>query len=108
MAMGHSNMTLVETHPGESEAELRTAIDSILQSLNPSTLNWWHPYELRDMHNRDCKIFREFWCVAGSVQFWLWKLANERKLRRVIWLSNGKEVDHQNICRTGTENGTLS
>ena len=85
-------MTLIEMHPGETEAELRAVVDGILQSLNPSTPNWWHPYELRDTHSRGGKIFREFWCVAGSVQIWLWKLANEKQLRCVIWLSDGKEV----------------
>jgi dTDP-4-dehydrorhamnose 3,5-epimerase-like enzyme len=85
-------MTLIETHPGESDANLRSVADRILQTLNPSTPNWWHPYELRGMHRHGDKFFREFYCVAGSVQIWLWKLAHESKTRQVIWLSDGHEV----------------
>ena len=78
-------MTLVKTFPGESDGELRGAIDSILQSLNPARPNWWHPYELRGIHQREGRLFREFFCVAGSVQIWLWKLAGETRTRKVIF-----------------------
>ena len=40
-------MTLIETHSGESDADLRAVTDGILQALNPEKPNWWHPYELR-------------------------------------------------------------
>jgi hypothetical protein len=77
-------MTLIETVPGESEADLRIATDAILQTLNPSMPNWWHPYEFRGTYHRDGKTFREFWCVAGSVQLWLKKLGDESGGREVI------------------------
>jgi hypothetical protein len=81
-------MTLIETHPGESDADLRAVGDGILQLLNPAKPNWWHPYELRGSHWHDAKFFREFWCQAGSVQIWLWKLSGEHHLRPVVWLSD--------------------
>ena len=86
-------MTLIETHPGETAAELRAIADGILNTLNPDKPNWWHPYELRGTRWHIGKQFREFWCVAGSVQIWLWKLAYKNRLRQVVWLSNGKPVN---------------
>ncbi len=86
-------MTLIETHPGESDAELRAVTDGILNMLNPAKLNWWHPYELRGVHHYQGKLFREFWCVAGSVQIWLWKLSCQHHLRQVVWLSEGEAVN---------------
>jgi hypothetical protein len=86
-------MTLIETHPGENDANLRAVADAILNTLNPEKPNWWHPYELLGSHQHDGKLFREFRCVAGSVQIWLWKLAFEHHLRQVVWLSDGKAVN---------------
>jgi hypothetical protein len=86
-------MTLIETHPGETDAELRAVADGVLNTLNPTKVNWWHPYELRGTHQRQGKLFREFWCVAGSVEIWLWKLSYEHNLRQVVFLSDGKEID---------------
>jgi hypothetical protein len=80
-------MTLIETHPGESDAELRAAIDGLLQSLNPAKPNWWHPFELRAARRRENKLFREFYCVAGSVHIWLCKVTEESKSREVVMLS---------------------
>jgi len=77
-------MTLIETYPDESDADLRTVTDGILQTLNPEKPNWWHPYELRGTYPRDGKVFREFYCIAGSVQIWLWKLASENRAREVL------------------------
>lgn len=84
-------MTLIETHPDESDTDLRAVVDGILQSLNPKKLNWWHPYELRGAQRRGNKLFREFYCVAGSVEIWLWKLAGEGKSREVLMLGNGDD-----------------
>ncbi|HEV7299508.1 MAG TPA: hypothetical protein VGN72_09110 [Tepidisphaeraceae bacterium] len=81
-------MTLIETHSGESDAELRVVTDGILQTLNPEKPNWWHPYELRGTYRRDGKMFREFFCVAGSVQIWLWKLAGENRTREVLMVED--------------------
>jgi hypothetical protein len=86
-------MTLIETYLGETDADLRAVTDDILNKLNPEKPNWWHPYELRGEHHYEGKLFREFWCVAGSVQIWLWKLSFETHLRLVIWLSEGKEAN---------------
>jgi hypothetical protein len=82
-------MTIIETHPGESDADLRAVTDAILQTLNPSKPNWWHPYELRGTYQRDGKLFREFYCIAGSVQIWLWKLAGENQTREVLMVDEG-------------------
>lgn len=81
-------MTLIETHLGETDADLRAVTDGILQLLNPATPGWWHPYELRDSHPHNGKVFREFWCRAGSVQIWLWKLSHQHHLRQVVWLAD--------------------
>ena len=88
-------MTLIETHSGETDAELRAVVDSILNTLNPEKPNWWHPYELRAQHEYGGKLYREFWCVAGSVQLWLWKLSSEKHHRQVVWMSDGKVVNAQ-------------
>ena len=81
-------MTLIEIHPGESDADLRAVIDGILQALNPDRPLWWHPYELGGTYQRDGRTFREFFCIAGSVQIWLWKLAGETRAREVIMLED--------------------
>ena len=83
-------MTLIETHPGESDADLRAVTDGILQTLNPAKPNWWHPYELRGTQCRGEKLYREFYCIAGSVEIWLWKLAAETKTREVLMLGSEK------------------
>ncbi len=74
----------------ESDAGLRAVIDSIPNRLNPDRLNWWHPYELRDVYPYKGKLFREFLCIAGSVQVWLWKLAREHNLRQIVLLPDEK------------------
>lgn len=81
-------MTLIETHSGESDADLRAVTDGILQTLNPEKPHWWHPYELRGTYQRGGKVFREFFCIAGSVQIWLWKLASESRTREVLILED--------------------
>jgi hypothetical protein len=83
-------MTLIETHLGESDAELRAVTDRILQTLNPAKPKWWHPYELRGTQRRGEKLYREFYCIAGSVEIWLWKLAAESKTREVLMLASGE------------------
>lgn len=85
-------MTLIETHPGERDDDLRAVVDGILQTLKPAKPNWWHPYELRGTHPRGKKLFREFYCVAGSVEIWLWKLAGEGKTREVLMLSSCEAI----------------
>jgi hypothetical protein len=81
-------MTLIETYPGESDAKLRAVTDGILQTLDREKPNWWHPYELRGTYHRRNKVFREFFCIAGSVQIWLWKLARENSTREVLMLED--------------------
>ena len=85
-------MNLIEIHPGESDADLRAVADGILQTLNPAKPNWWHPYELRGTQRRGDKLYREFFCIAGSVEIWLWKLASEAKTREVLMLGSGEEA----------------
>jgi hypothetical protein len=77
-------MILIETHPGESDADLRSVIDSILQTLVPDKPRWWHPYELLGTQRQGKTVYREFRCAAGSVEIWLFKLAVESKVRAVL------------------------
>jgi hypothetical protein len=78
-------MTLVETFLGESDAEFRAAIDLILQAINPERANWWHPYELRGSYEYNGIRFRDFFCIAGSVEAWIERHARlEGGARRVI------------------------
>jgi hypothetical protein len=90
---GGNVVTLIEMQPDETDADLRAVADAILQTLNPAKRNWWGLYELRGQHQHDGKVFREFWCRAGSVQIWLWKLSHEQKMRQVVWLVDGQPVD---------------
>ena len=80
-------MTLVETYAGETEAEFRAAIDDLLSEVPiPPRRDWWHPYELRGMYEWRGIRFRHFFCVAGSVEMWVWKAAEGGRTRRVIRL----------------------
>ena len=79
-------MTLLETHPGETDAEFRTATDAMLQSFSPDSPSWWHPYEVRGTYEYAGILFRQFYCIAGSVECWVWKIAREKTDRRVIVL----------------------
>ena len=85
-------MTLLQTHLGESDSDVRAAADAILQTLDPSRRNWWHPYEIRGTYRHGDALYREFYCAAGSVQVWLWKLANKNTSREVLMLSNDEAV----------------
>ena len=80
-------MTLIETHPGESDADLRAVVDGILQTWYPETPNWWHPYKLGATRRHDGKLYREFDCDEGRVEIWLGKAASEYKTRDVLRLS---------------------
>lgn len=64
-------MTLVETFPGESDADFRAAMDAILQGISPDRPNWWHPYEVRGTYEYNGIRFRDFFCIAGSVEAWV-------------------------------------
>jgi hypothetical protein len=77
-------MTLIETHPSETEAELRAVVERILNTLDPEKLNWWYPFELRGTYQSGDKFYREFFCIAGSVQMWLWKLTTEGNMGRTV------------------------
>jgi hypothetical protein len=66
--------------------------DRILNTLNPEKPDWWHPYELRGTYQHHGKLYREFWCIAGSVQLWLWKLSSEQHLRSVVLLDRPSAV----------------
>lgn len=80
-------MTLVETHSGETEDELRAAIDELLTQVPiPPRRDWWHPYELRGLYEWQGIQFRHFFCIAGSVEIWVWKSAVDGGPRRVILL----------------------
>ena len=83
---------LVEQFPGESEAAVRTAVDSILQRLSPSMPSWWHPYELRGTIRCADTEYREFYCIAGSVSLWLLKLASESNARKVLLVGMAGDV----------------
>jgi len=77
-------MTLVETLPGETDAEFQTAIDAMLQAINPERPNWWHPYQVRGTYEYNCIFFRHFFCIAGSLELWVWLCASKGGPRRVI------------------------
>jgi hypothetical protein len=77
-------MTLVETFSGETDADFRAAMDAILQAVSPDRPNWWHPYEVRGTYECHDIRFRDFYCVAGSVQAWVWMHANKGGSRRAI------------------------
>jgi hypothetical protein len=80
-------MFLVETLPGEREADLRTALDAMLASTQkPPRGGWWYPYELRGSYKCRGIVFREFFCVAGSVSVWLWMASRKGHTRRMIVL----------------------
>ena len=67
-------MTLVETFSGETNAEFRAAVDAVLQAISPDRPNWWHPYDVRRTYECRGVRFREFSCIAGSVEAWLLRL----------------------------------
>jgi hypothetical protein len=81
-------MTLVETDADETDADFCAAVDALLQSIAPERPRWWHPYEVR--HRYKCRgiRFRHLYCIAGSVEGWLWSIANNGGSRRVILLSD--------------------
>jgi hypothetical protein len=80
-------MTLVETYDGEAEDEFRSALDELLTSVPvPPRRDWWHSYEIKGLYEWRGIRFRHFFCVAGSVEIWLWKLAVDGGKRRVIQL----------------------
>ena len=79
-------MTLVETFADETEADFRAAMDALLQSISPERPNWWHPYEVRGAYEWRGVRFRHFFCVAGSVEAWIWKSAVDGARRRVVML----------------------
>jgi len=54
------SVMLIETRNRESDADLRTIVDGILNTLNPEKPNWWHPYELRGVQQYEGKLYREF------------------------------------------------
>ena len=81
-------MTLVETNVEETEADFRTAVDTLLQGIAPDRPRWWHPYEVRGTYECRGIRFRHFYCIAGSVECWLWSIANKGGSRRVILLSD--------------------
>lgn len=85
-------MTLIETTPGESDADFRAAVDSILQAINPDRRNWWHPYEVRGIYECRGIHFREFYCIAGSVACWIWLSASKGGSRHVLMVSEDSDV----------------
>ena len=81
-----SGMMLLETCPDETEAAFRAAIDAVMSAMNPSVPGWWQPYEVRGTYEYRGVRFREFYCVAGSAQAFVWKHANKGGDRRAIML----------------------
>ena len=81
-------MTLVETTIGESDGDFCLAADAALQALVPERSNWWHPYEVRGTYECRQIRFRHFYCIAGSVELWMWTIAMKHRGRRVILLSD--------------------
>jgi hypothetical protein len=79
-----SGVTLVEIFPGENDDDFRAAMDAILQAVAPGEPRWWHPYEVRGTYEHGGIRFRDFYCIAGSVQLWVWLHARAGGTRRVI------------------------
>jgi hypothetical protein len=82
-------VTLVESHPAETDADFRAAMDAALQAITPTRPNWWHPYEVRGTYECRGIRFRHFYCIAGSVELWTLTIARENGSRRVILLPDG-------------------
>jgi hypothetical protein len=81
-------MTLVETTADETDADFRLAVDALLQEVAPDRPRWWHPYEVRSTYECRGVRFRHFYCIAGSVEAWLWTIARKGGPRRVILLTD--------------------
>jgi hypothetical protein len=81
-------MTLVETNADETDADFRVAVDALLQEVAPDRPRWWHPYEVRGTYECRSVRFRHFYCIAGSVEGWMWSIANKNGPRRVILLTD--------------------
>jgi hypothetical protein len=95
-------MTLVETYAGETEAEFRAAVEKLLSEVPiPPRPDWWHPYKLRGMYEWHGILFRHFFCVAGSVEIWLWTSARDGGQRRVIQLPSESLVMFVEPCMIG-------
>lgn len=94
-------MTLVETFPGESDADFRAAMDAILQAVSPDRPNWWHPYEIRGTYEYSGIRFRDFSCIAGSVEAWIWMHANKGGLRRVIMVPDRSLIVFGGVTMVG-------
>ena len=81
-------MILIETTLGESEIDLRAAIDQMLESVwEPPESDWWHRYELRRIFVYSSQRYQEFHCVAGSVSSHLIARASRSALPRAIHLA---------------------
>ena len=85
-------MTLVETSATEADADFRMAVDAVLQEVAPERPRWWYPYEVRGIYECRGIRFRQFYCVAGSVEGWMWIIATKGGSRRVITLADKSTV----------------
>jgi hypothetical protein len=94
-------MTLVETFPGESDAEFRAAMDAVVQAVSPERPKWWHPYEVRGTYEYGGVRFRDFHCVAGSVEGWIHMQATKGGSRRVIMVPDASLVVFGGVTMVG-------
>ena len=101
-------MILIETALGESETELRAAIDQMLASVwEPPESDWWQRYELRRIFEYSSQRYQEFHCLAGSVSSHLIARASRSALPRAIILMGGdlkQQPVAQRIANARTEN----
>lgn len=79
-------MTLVETHPGESEADLRAAVDGLFRAGRGD--GQADAFEFRGRYEHAGQSFREFDCPAGSLHALLLLGARGGWPRRVTYSSN--------------------
>ena len=98
-------MTLVETNADETETDFRAAVGALLQAIAPDRRRWWLPYEVRGTYECRGIRFRHFYCIAGSVEAWIWSAANMSGSRRVILLSDESAtvVGPVKMCGRGEE-----
>ena len=84
-------MLLIETRTDETDAEMRTTVDSMLTNCLDAP-DWWHPYTLGRTFNFADRPHREFVCIAGSVSLHLLRFARRMNAPRAI-ICIGKNSD---------------
>jgi hypothetical protein len=68
-------------------------MDEVLTNVPiPPRRGWWRPYEVHGIYECRGVRYRHFFCVAGSVEYWILKSALDGGARRVILMSDKSTV----------------